>query len=448
MENHLHEWAHLLLRWIHFIVGVAWIGASFYFNWLENRLDRRAPRPGVAGDLWAVHGGGFYHLQKFETAPDALPPQLHWFKWEAYTTWLSGFALLVMVYYMNAAAFLLDADATVELNAWQGIAIGVGALVVSWLAYDALCRSRLRRAPLQLAAVVFACLTALAWALSELLSGRAAYIHTGAAIGSIMVGNVLFVIIPAQNKMVAALTAGRAVDPARGAAALLRSRHNNYLTLPVLFIMVSVHFPATYAHAWNWAILAAIGAAGWLARHYFNVRHLRRRAAVWLLVAGFAILAATAWVTAPRLSVGPVGTAGPVPGQHAAANAAADSAEHIPAPALADITVIVQTRCAACHARQPSQAGFYAPPAGIALESAAAVQRYAPRIFATTVATRSMPIGNLTAMTEAERALIAAWYTARAAIDTAAKTTAETAAKTATDTAAETTAESATQSPP
>ncbi|MDD9854567.1 MAG: urate hydroxylase PuuD, partial [Gammaproteobacteria bacterium] len=299
MENHLHEWAHLLLRWIHFIVGVAWIGASFYFNWLENRLDRRAPRPGVAGDLWAVHGGGFYHLQKFETAPDALPPQLHWFKWEAYTTWLSGFALLVMVYYMNAAAFLLDADAAVELNAWQGVAIGVGALVVSWLAYDALCRSRLRRAPLQLAAVVFACLTALAWALSELLSGRAAYIHTGAAIGSIMVGNVLFVIIPAQNKMVAALTAGRAVDPARGAAALLRSRHNNYLTLPVLFIMVSVHFPATYGHAWNWAILAAIGAAGWLARHYFNVRHLRGRGGVWLLVAGFAILAATAWVTAP-----------------------------------------------------------------------------------------------------------------------------------------------------
>ena len=416
---------------------MAWIGASFYFNWLENRLDRRAPRPGVAGDLWAVHGGGFYHLQKFETAPDALPSQLHWFKWEAYTTWLSGFALLVMVYYMNAAAFLLDADAAVELNAWQGVAIGVGALVVSWLAYDALCRSRLRRAPLQLAAVVFACLTALAWALSELLSGRAAYIHTGAAIGSIMVGNVLFVIIPAQNKMVAALTAGRAVDPARGAAALLRSRHNNYLTLPVLFIMVSVHFPATYGHAWNWAILAAIGAAGWLARHYFNVRHLRRRAAVWLLVAGFAILAATAWVTAPQLPVGPAG-----PGQHAAADSAAPATENTP-PALADITVIVQTRCAGCHARQPSQAGFYAPPAGITLESAAAVQRHASRIFATTVATRSMPIGNLTAMTEAERALIAAWYTTRAA-DTAAESSTES----ATDTATKTTAESATQSPP
>lgn len=408
MENHLHEWLHLLLRWIHFIVGVAWIGASFYFNWLENRLDRRAPAPGVAGDLWAVHGGGFYHLQKFETAPGRLPAELHWFKWEAYTTWLSGFALLVVVYYLNAEAFLLGADAAVKLSAAPGIAVGIGALVIAWLAYDALCRSPLRHAPLFLATVIFVGLTALAWALSEALSGRAAYIHTGAAIGSIMVGNVFFVIIPAQKAMVAALAAGRAVDPARGRAALLRSRHNNYLTLPALFIMVSVHFPATYGHAWNWAILAAIGAAGWLARHYFNVRHLRGPAALWLLAAGLAILATVAWVTAPPPSPAP------------ANSAAAES----PPPSLADIVAIVQTRCAGCHARRPTQVGFAAPPAGIILDSAAEIERHAARIFATAVATRTMPVGNLTAMTAAERAAIGAWYTAAdsaPAADSAAK---------------------------
>lgn len=411
--EHIQEWLHLLLRWIHFIVGVAWIGASFYFNWLENRLDRRAPAPGVAGDLWAVHGGGFYHLQKFETAPAAMPAELHWFKWEAYTTWLSGFALLALVYYLNADAFLLGSDGALELNAWQGITVGVGALIVSWFAYDALCRSPLNRAPLILAAVLFAGLTALAWALAEALSGRAAYIHTGAAIGTLMAGNVFFVIIPAQKAMVAALTAGRASDPARAAAALLRSRHNNYLTLPVLFIMVSAHFPATYGHAWNWAILAAIGAAGYLARHYFNVRHLRGPAALWLLAAGLAILAAVAWVTTPRP---------PPTVQNSAAAESAKSAQ-TPSPSVDEIAAIVQTRCATCHAARPTQVGFAAPPAGIMLDSAADVERHAARVFATAVATRTMPVGNLTGMTEAERAALGAWYTARAAADPAVEST-------------------------
>jgi len=392
MEHHLHEWLHLLLRWIHFIVGVAWIGASFYFNWLENRLDRRAPAPGVAGELWAIHGGGFYHLQKFEGAPGELPRELHWFKWEAYTTWLSGAALLAVVYYMRAEAFLLAPDSA--LHAWQGIGVGVGAMVAAWLGYDALCRSPLRRAPVALGAVIFAGLTMLAWALTELLSARAAYIHTGAAIGTVMVGNVLFVIMPAQKAMVAAMQAGRAVDPARGAGALLRSRHNNYLTLPALFMMLSIHFPATYSHAWSWAVLAAIGAAGVLARHYFNVRH-RRGSAAWLLVAGLAILVMTAWVTAPR----------PAPVESASA------------PGIDAITVIVQTRCATCHAKRPSQAGFAAAPAGIVLDSAAAVERYAARIFATAVTTRTMPVGNLSAMTEDERRAIAAWYSARTTVD-------------------------------
>lgn len=426
MEHHLQEYLHLLLRWIHFIVGVAWIGASFYFNWLENRLDRRAPGPGVAGDLWAIHGGGFYHLQKFDTAPPAMPAELHWFKWEAYTTWLSGFALLIIVYYLSADAFLLAADATVQLSTWQGIAIGVGALAVSWLAYDALCRSPLSRASMLLAAVIFAGLTALAWALAEMFSGRAAYIHTGAAIGTLMVGNVLFVIIPAQKSMVAALTAGRAVDPARGRAALLRSRHNNYLTLPVLFIMVSAHFPATYGHAWNWAVLAAIGAAGALARHYFNVRHLRGPAALWLLAAGLAMLAAVAWVTGPRP---------PAPANAAENSAAAQT----PSPTLADIVAIVQTRCASCHAARPTQVGFVAPPAGIILDSTATVERHAARVFATAVATRTMPVGNLTGLTEAERATLGAWYTARVGVETTVESAPQNSVNSALDSTAETT---------
>jgi len=413
METHLQEWLHLLLRWIHFIVGVAWIGASFYFNWLENRLDRRAPSPGVAGDLWAIHGGGFYYLQKFEAAPAELPRELHWFKWEAYTTWLSGVALLIIVYYLSAEAFLLKPGGAVQLSNWQGITVGVGALLVAWFAYDALCRSPLRRMPLLLAAVIFAGLTVLAWALAEVLSARAAYIHTGAAIGTIMVGNVFCVIIPAQKAMLAALTAGRAVDPARAATALLRSRHNNYLTLPVLFMMLSIHFPATYAHAWNWAVLAAIGAAGVLARHYFNVRH-RQRSAAWLLAAGLAILVMTALVTAPRppVTVKPAATVDTVDGVATTA------------PDIADITVIVQNRCAACHARAPTMAGFIAPPAGVILESAQDIHRHAARVFAT-VTTRSMPVGNLTAMPDAERRAIAAWYSARTTVDSTVNTTVE-----------------------
>ena len=391
MEHHIYEWLNLLLRWIHFIVGVAWIGASFYFNWLENNLDRKPPQDEeLAGNLWAIHGGGFYHLRKFKTAPAELPAVLHWFKWEAYTTWLSGFFLLVVVYYLNARLFLLE-PGLATLTAGKAIALGLATLIGSWFIYDGMCRSALKRVPLLLAACVFAYLVILAWLLSGVFSGRAAYIHVGAAIGTMMVGNVFFVIIPAQKEMVAALSEKRPLDRKFGENGLLRSRHNNYLTLPVLFIMLSSHFPGTYGHRWGWVVLAVISVAGVLVRHYFNLRPVvsnpSRAAVVWLSLA-FLLMAGGAWMTAP-------------PGRPSAGEATVGTAQIAP---------IIQSRCAGCHAAKPTQPGFNAPPLGVTLESPEAIELNAERIFTATVVTKTMPIGNLTGMTDDERALIAAWY--------------------------------------
>ena len=391
MEGHLHEWGNLLIRWIHFIVGVAWIGASFYFNWLENNLDRDPPQEeGIAGNLWAIHGGGFYHLKKFKVGPDKLPAILHWFKWEAYTTWLSGFALLVVVYYLNARVFLVD-PGIADLAPEKAVVLGVIAVIGSWFAYDALCRSPLCHSHWLLSAAVFIYLAALAWGLSSIFSGRAAYIHVGAAIGTMMVGNVFFVIIPAQKEMVSALSEKRRLDPQYGENGLLRSRHNNYLTLPVLFIMISNHFPGTYGYRWNWIVLLLISIAGIVARHYFNVRHLSR-SATWLLPLGFLIMVGLVWITAPAkrqtLEQGPAGTA--------------------------QIAPIIQSRCASCHALSPTQPGFAAAPAGLILESAEQIEVNADRIYNATVVTKIMPVGNLTGMTDAERDLVAAWHGALA----------------------------------
>ena len=386
MENHVHEWLNLAIRWIHVIVGIAWIGASFYFNWLENRLDRLGARgAGIAGELWAVHGGGFYHLQKYEVAPPRLPETLHWFKWEAYTTWISGMALLAVVYYFNARAFVVD-PAKMELPPAAAVAIGLGAIAVAWLVYDGLCRSPLKQRPVLLSAAVAVFLAALAWALDMVLSSRAAYMHVGAAIGTIMVANVFFVIIPGQRELVAALGAGREPDPVPGRNALVRSRHNNYLTLPVLFIMISGHFPSTYGHRHGWLVLVALSLIGVAVRHYFNIRHASPRA-VWILPVSFAALVTVMVYTAPT------------PMSRTTTVVAPD----------ADIAVILRQRCTSCHAPSPTQPGFASPPAGLALDDMDAVIANAERIYLTTVATSTMPLGNLTGMTETERAVLGMW---------------------------------------
>src|SRR5438128_11103019 len=363
MEAHLAQWLNLALRWAHVITGIAWIGTSFYFNWLNSRLAPLPParrEPGVAGELWSVHGGGFYRVVKYTVAPGEVPRTLHWFKWEAYATWLTGFALLVLVYYVGAASFLVDPQSA-RLSPGAGVAVGVAALIVSWLVYDALCRSALGARPFALAATLFVLATALAWGLAGLLSPRAAYLHVGAAIGTIMAANVLMAIIPAQREMVAALTAGRPPDAARGEQAALRSLHNNYLTLPVLFIMVSNHHPATYGNGLNWAILAGLSVVGVLTRHWFNIRNQGRRA-VWILPAAALGMVLLAFVSQPKRLPAPPADAGSV--------------------AFTDVRVVMARRCAACHSATPTMAGFAAAPAAVRHDTRAQIRLLYARIRA------------------------------------------------------------------
>ena len=392
------EWLNLLVRWLHIITGIAWIGASFYFVWLDNSIRPPAPgsdlaRKGVMGELWAVHGGGFYNPQKYLVAPAELPKELHWFKWEAYSTWLSGFALLTIAYYFNAQAMMIDRSVA-DLTAMQSVGIGLGFLVAGWIVYDLLCRSPLGRHDLWFGVVVFALLVAAAWALTHLLSGRAAYIHVGAMIGTIMVANVAMLIIPGQRKMVAAMQAGGKPDPIHGIRAKQRSVHNNYFTLPVLFIMISNHYAMTYQHTHAWLVLAFVMAAGVFIRHFFNLRHKGR--VEWRYPAiGVALLLAVAVAIAP-----------PRP---AASAAAAD-----PAAQFAQVRSIMKERCLSCHSAAPTQPGFAAAPAGIVFDTPDQVHQRAAQIHKQVVELKAMPIGNLTNMTDAERATIAAWFAAGA----------------------------------
>lgn len=396
MEAHIHEWLNLAVRWIHFIVGIAWIGASFYFNWLENNLDRDPPQDkGIAGNLWAIHGGGFYHLKKFSTGPDELPAALHWFKWEAYATWLSGVSLLIIVYYFNARAYLVD-PAVVDLDPWIAISVGIASLIVSWFIYDLICRSALREKPKVLTLLIFTWFVALSWLLANLFSGRAAFIHVGAAIGTVMVANVFFVIIPAQKEMVTALAQRRAPDPRFGENGLLRSRHNNYLTLPVLFTMISAHFPSTYGHPWNWGVLVLLAVIGVVVRHYFNIRHLRNQAH-WMLPAAFIGMLGVMWLTSPHFRMSSASTVD-------AKQTVVDDLQ---------IMAIITERCATCHAAAPTQPGFAGAPSGLELETLDKVLANLEKVYQTTVVTKVMPLGNLTGMQESERQALASWYLER-----------------------------------
>lgn len=392
------EWLNLLVRWLHIITGIAWIGASFYFVWLDNTIKPPAPgsdlaKKGVAGELWAVHGGGFYNPQKYLVAPATLPKELHWFKWEAYSTWLSGFALLFIVYYLNAQAMMVDRSVA-DLSSWQAVGIGLGSLVVGWLVYDLLCKSPLGRRDLAFGIVIFGFLVASSWVLTHLLSGRAAYLHIGAMIGTIMVANVAHVIIPGQRKMVNAMMAGQQPDPRHGIKAKQRSVHNNYFTLPVLFLMISNHYAMTYRHEHAWAVLAVIMAAGVLIRHFFNLRHKGR--IEWKYpAAGVALLAVLAVLIAPSA---PVAQA---PGVDTMAQ-------------FTQVKHIVDQRCVSCHAAKPTQPGFATAPAGVMLESPELISQNAARIYQQTVQLKAMPLANLTHMTDAERAQIGAWFEAGA----------------------------------
>lgn len=388
------DWLALALRWFHFMMGVAWIGASFYFVWLNNSIRPPSPaQEGVAGGLWAVHGGAFYEVRKLQGAPARLPEVLHWFKWEAYLTWLSGFALLVLSWWWQAGTRMVD-PAVAALSPAQAVGVGAGTLVLGWLVYDGLCRSPLRRHGAALGLLLLLFSAGVAWGLSQVLSARAAWMHTGAMLGTWMAANVLFVIIPGQRAMVDALVAGAPPPVERGAAGALRSLHNNYLTLPVLFVMISSHFPSTWGHEHGWAVLVGLGLVGALYRHWVNVGE-RGRPQPLVLVASGLLLVALGFVTRPAPA--PVAA----PGQAA-----------VP---LTRVQQLVAVHCLGCHSATPLQPGFPVAPKGVVFDRPEDIERQAAAIHQQVVQTRVMPLGNLTGMTDEEREIVAAWVQGRGA---------------------------------
>lgn len=419
MEAHLLEWLNLSVRWVHMITGVAWIGASFYFVWLENNLNRVNPKDGLAGDLWAIHGGGIYHLEKYKLAPPTMPDNLHWFKWEAYFTWMSGVALLCVVFYLNPTLYLLAPGSS--LSGTEGVLLGIGSLLAGWFIYSFLCDSALGKRPALLGLTLFVLLIAAAYGFSKVFSGRGAYLHVGAIIGTIMVGNVFRIIMPAQRALVAAIAQNRTPDPALPAKGLLRSRHNNYFTLPVLFIMISNHFPSTYGSQYNWLILAGIAVAAVLVRHYFNTRHNSQKYA-WTLPVGALAMICLAYVTGPKPVTDVAKTPAaieyqPLPetalgGGVKPAAPAAPAAAAAPAQATIDfdkVHGVIQARCAVCHSARPSSPLFSTAPAGVMFDTPTQIQQQAARIQAQAVASQIMPLGNITQMTQQERDLIGTW---------------------------------------
>ncbi len=383
--DHWTEWLELFLRWVHIVTGAAWIGTSFYFNWLNNHVrPPEEPTPGVGGDLWSVHGGHFYRVMKFTVAPEKLPKVLHWFKWEAYFTWISGFCLLFVAYYFEAKTMVVDNNVRV-LEAWQAIAIGLGTLAGGWTFYHFLCKSPLGKKTPVLSTIVALFLVGVAFGMTQLFGSRAAYIHVGALIGTIMAANVFFVIIPNQRVMVDAMTKGEDPDPALGLEGAQRSLHNNYLTLPVLFIMVSNHYPVTYGHEYNWAILAGLMTVGALTRHWFNLRGQGHKNAYILPIAALGMVG-LAFVTKPK-----------------------SYEDHRPVQ-FAEVRQIIETHCVQCHSSSPTFPGMSEPPLGVAFDNAAAIQRHAQRINTQAVVSRVMPLGNTTGITDEERDILGAWF--------------------------------------
>ncbi len=386
MTTVLWEWLDLVVRWLHVVAGIAWIGSSFYFVHLDLSLKQREGLPsGAHGEAWQVHGGGFYNMVKYLVAPARMPDQLTWFKWEAYTTWLSGMALLVIVYYFSAEFYLID-RALLDLEPWAAVAISLAGLALGWVAYDLLCRSPLGRNDTALAAVGFVFLTVLAWGFAQIFSGRGAFMQMGALIGSIMVANVFFVIIPGQRKVVAELIAGRDPDPELGRRGKQRSLHNNYLTLPVVFVMIGNHYPLAFAGRWSWAILAIVLVQGAVIRHFFNEQHRGARSPWWTWAVAAAGLAAIVWLSAEPASE--------------AEEASADTAQ---------VEEIVLIRCSMCHAAEPVWEGVPRPPKGVVLETPEQIRRQARAIALQAVHTDAMPPGNITEMEESERRVLAAW---------------------------------------
>jgi uncharacterized membrane protein len=385
----LGEWLNLLIRWAHLVVSIGWIGTSFYFMALDYTLSKRERmNPGVLGTAWQVHGGGFYHVEKYTVAPATLPDVLHWFKWEAYLTWVTGFGLLIVQYYFHAEAFLID-PGVMPLAPWQAVAISVASLAAGWFIYDGLCRTKVGENTTLLALSVFALILIASVLYTKVFSGRGAFIHVGALVGTIMAVNVFGVIVPNQKKMIAQMIAGLTPDARYGEIGKQRSIHNNYLTLPVLLMMVSQHYPFLFTHPHSWLIVALIIVVGALVRHMLNRLEAGDvwESYGWVLPAAAMGLLTAIYVTAPAPRVVAAG------------------------PAVTDIEAltIAAKHCVMCHSRHPSHPAFNEPPKNIALDNAPEMRRFAQQIYMQTVQNRAMPLGNQTGMTEDEREALGRW---------------------------------------
>lgn len=404
----LWQWLELALRWFHVICGIAWIGSSFYFIALDLGLRQAANAPkGVHGEEWQVHGGGFYHIQKYLVAPEAMPEHLTWFKWESYMTWVSGFVLLVLIYYLGAELYLID-ESKIAFTPLEAICVSLGSLAVLWLAYNALCKSRFGENNTRLMLALYACLVALAWGYEQIFTGRAAFIHLGAVTATIMSANVLMVIIPNQRIVVADLKAGRTPDPRYGKTAKQRSIHNNYLTLPVLFLMLSNHYPLAFATEYSWVIASLVFLMGVSIRHYFNTRHARRGNPLWtwgVTIVLFLIIVV--------LSLLPVSMKHDQDADDLAVLKLPSHHREVPTdPLFGQVVEIVQGRCAMCHAHEPYWAGIAVPPKGVVLESEENILAYAEQIFLQSAISEAMPPANTTFVSDSERDAIRHWYLA------------------------------------
>ena len=397
------DWLNFAFRWLHVITAIAWIGSSFYFIALDLGLHKKPDLPeGVSGEEWQVHGGGFYHVQKYQVAPPNLPSQLTWFKWESYSTWLSGFALMAIMYWSGAELYLIDRT-KMDLDLWQAVLISGGSLAIGWVFYDLLCKSRLGQRPITLMLLLFILLVVMSWGYDQIFTGRAALLHIGAFTATIMTANVFLIIIPNQKIVVEDLKQGKDPDPEFGRIGKLRSTHNNYLTLPVIFLMLSNHYPLAFASEYNWAICSLIFLMGVTIRHYFNTVHARKGYPNWTWAITAIIFIAIMWLSALKP---PIGENSEISSQVTDD----DPSSGVELVGFEEVDEIIQIRCVTCHSQQPTWDQILWAPKTVILESEQQILTNADRIFLHSVMTTSMPPANVTFMTTEERKTLLQWY--------------------------------------
>ena len=393
------EWLSFAARWLHVITAIAWIGSSFYFIALDLSLQKNAALPkDVHGEEWQVHGGGFYHIQKYLVAPAELPKHLTWFKWESYATWISGFALMCIVYYAGADLYLIDRNLW-DVEPWIAITTSLGSIVISYLIYDLLCKSRLGQKPTLLMVLLYLILVLAAWGYTQIFTGRAAFLHLGAITATIMSCNVFIVIIPNQKIVVADLINNKTPDPKYGKIAKLRSTHNNYLTLPVIFLMLSNHYPLAFGTEYNWVIASLVFLMGVTIRHYFNSMHARSSNPTWTWAITVIIFLVIMWLsTVPKVL------------DKSFSKMSKHTERFLSSEDFRGVQDVISTRCSMCHAQEPVYSGVYTAPKKVLLETEEQIARYARDIYLQAGRSNAMPPANVSWMEENERALIVKWY--------------------------------------